>query len=188
MSVLLTFLPKQSFLRPNQVIESLGISKGDTIIDFGCGSGYWAIPLAGKVGREGKLYAVDETDSALEIVKSKADLKHLANMEYKKASYGLGEIPVKVKANLIMISNILSLVPWPVGKALIESTNKNAEIGTKLVVIDWKKGSFFGPKKHARMPEEEVMSAAQNAGFEFKMLLPTGSYHFGMLFEYTGKK
>lgn len=184
----MTFLPKPSFLDPGKVIESLEISRGDIVIDFGCGSGYWALPLAEKVGKEGKLYAIDETDSALEIVKSKADLKHLVNIDYKKSPYAVGELPVKVKANLILISNILSLVPWPVGKVLIESIRKNAEIGTKLVVIDWKKGSFFGPKRHARMPEEEVMSAAGDAGFEFKMLLPTGSYHFGMLFEYTGKK
>lgn len=181
-------MPKPSFLDPSKVIEVLEISKGDIVIDFGCGSGFWAIPLAEKVGRAGKLYAIDEADSALEIVKGKADLKHLANIEYKKVPYGAGELPVSVRANIILISNILSLVPWPVGKSLIESAKKNAEIGTKLVVVDWKKGSFFGPKKHARMPEEEVMSAAGSAGFEFKMLLPTGSYHFGMLFEYTGKK
>ena len=183
----MTFMPKPSFLDPSKVIEVLEISKGDIVIDFGCGSGFWALPLAEKVGRDGKLYAIDETDSALEIVKGKADLKHLTNIEYKRAPYGVEELPIKVKANTVLISNILSLVPWPVGKALIESTRQNAEIGTKLVVIDWKKGSFFGPKKHARMPEEEVMSAAGNAGFKFKMLLPTGTYHFGMLFEYTGK-
>jgi len=38
----------------------MGIKRGQTILDFGCGSGNYANPAALIVGRKGKVYALDK--------------------------------------------------------------------------------------------------------------------------------
>jgi ubiquinone/menaquinone biosynthesis C-methylase UbiE len=45
--------------RPFDVIQKLGLKDGDTVVDLGCGAGYFALKLASVVGREGKVLAVD---------------------------------------------------------------------------------------------------------------------------------
>ncbi|BBH22270.1 hypothetical protein Back11_36150 [Paenibacillus baekrokdamisoli] len=48
------------------------------ILDIGCGEGYYAIPLAGKL--ENSYYAIDINEELLEIVKRKAESKQIDNI------------------------------------------------------------------------------------------------------------
>lgn len=42
------------------LLRKVGITRGQIILDFGCGSGNYTIPAAVIVGREGKVYALDK--------------------------------------------------------------------------------------------------------------------------------
>lgn len=46
-------------------LESIGIRKGDTVLDLGCGTGDYAIPAGKLVGKIGMVYAVDKESQAL---------------------------------------------------------------------------------------------------------------------------
>lgn len=184
MSVLYTFLPQKKFLTPGKIIESFSLKSGDTIIDFGSGPGFWTIIMAEKVVPGGKVYAVDQFETNLEIIKSKAQAKGLTNIIYKKSLYSAGKISVSDKADLILISNILSLIKND--ESLILSARENAKEGTKLVIVDWSKKSKLGPKEVEKSSEEEVIILAKRAGFTFKKILESGSHHFALYFEYKG--
>lgn len=178
--------PKHKFLSPAEVIGSLDVKPEEIIIDFGSGSGFWTIPLAKKVGAKGLVIAIDNAAENLEIIKSKADRLGLSNTKYLKAPYSSSSIPAKEKADLILISNILSLVDSD--SKLISSTKNNAKVGTKLVVIDWNNSSELGPKNKSRVNQEDVIIAANKAGFSFKKLIDAGTHHFGLYFIYEGNK
>lgn len=45
--------------RPADIIAGLHLRPGDTVVDLGCGSGYFTLKLADTVGAEGTVYAVD---------------------------------------------------------------------------------------------------------------------------------
>jgi len=184
MSVLYTFLPKSNFLTPKKMIESFGLKPGDTVIDFGSGPGFWTIPMAEKVVPGGKVYAIDQFETNLEIIKSKSQVKGLTNIIYKKSPYSAGKISVSDKADLILISNILSLVKND--ESLILSTRDNAKESTKLVIVDWSKKSKLGPKEIEKSSEEEIILLAKRAGYIFKKTLESGSHHFALYFEYKG--
>lgn len=46
-------------------LQSIGIQKGDIVLDFGCGEGRYALPAAKAVGKTGLIYAVDKDKKAL---------------------------------------------------------------------------------------------------------------------------
>jgi len=50
---------RDTWQRPNEVIEALNVNAGDTVVDLGTGSGYFAIRLAPRVGPAGRVIAVD---------------------------------------------------------------------------------------------------------------------------------
>src|SRR5262245_36589373 len=50
---------RDTWQRPKEIIEALGVKTGDTAVDLGSGSGYFAIRLAAAVGRTGQVIAID---------------------------------------------------------------------------------------------------------------------------------
>lgn len=60
------------FLQNPRKIVGEYIEKGDTIIDLGCGPGFFSIEMAKMVGRTGRVYSVDLQKEMLEKVREKA--------------------------------------------------------------------------------------------------------------------
>jgi ubiquinone/menaquinone biosynthesis C-methylase UbiE len=64
----------------SKVIRSIGIKSGQSVLDFGCGSGIYTIPVAGVVGNQGKVYALDKDRGVLDDLMKSADSAGLANI------------------------------------------------------------------------------------------------------------
>lgn len=67
-------------------LKEIGIGKGQTVLDFGCGEGHYTIPAAKVVGDEGKVYAVDKDRENLDELigqAAKCGLKNIATIETK---------------------------------------------------------------------------------------------------------
>ena len=52
-----------------KVLKEIGVEENQTVLDFGCGPGAYAIPAAKLVGKNGKVYALDKNEEALEELK-----------------------------------------------------------------------------------------------------------------------
>ena len=67
-------------LDPDRVLSMLPLRPYHSIVDIGCGEGYFAVPLA-KYVSQGKLFASDTNKKLLEICRSKLAEVHLDNVE-----------------------------------------------------------------------------------------------------------
>lgn len=74
LSFLLNNPLKRFFQSPKKVIEALKIKETDVVLDFGCGPGFYTIPIA-KVAKD--VFAVDIQQEMLEIVRKYADKEKL---------------------------------------------------------------------------------------------------------------
>lgn len=61
--------------------EELGVKPGMTVCDLGSGNGYHTLPIAEKVGPEGKVYAVDIQPEMLDLLRQRAEGRSLENIE-----------------------------------------------------------------------------------------------------------
>jgi len=68
-------------LLPEKVIERLKISKGMKILDFGCGSGRYTVPIAKTVGNLGKVYGLDKDIDKLQRLQKKAEKEKVTNVK-----------------------------------------------------------------------------------------------------------
>lgn len=62
-------------------VRYAGIKPGCCLLDFGCGLGFNTIPAAKIVGPEGKVFALDISRQAIEVLKKKAKKNNLENIE-----------------------------------------------------------------------------------------------------------
>ena len=67
--------------KPEKELAKLDIQKGQVILDFGCGAGSFALPVARMVGERGKVYALDKQPYAIKKVKEKVQKEGLDNIE-----------------------------------------------------------------------------------------------------------
>jgi len=75
------------------VLERIGIRRGQTVLDFGCGYGIYTIPVAKIVGAQGRVYALDKDKEALDTLMQKAGSAGLTNIERMETS---GELEIEL--------------------------------------------------------------------------------------------
>jgi ubiquinone/menaquinone biosynthesis C-methylase UbiE len=68
------------FVDVRKPLERAGLKEGQTILDFGCGPGHYAIAAAKMVGAKGKVYALDIHPLAVRSVEKKAKKEGLTNI------------------------------------------------------------------------------------------------------------
>ena len=64
-----------------EVLRRIGIKEGQTVLDFGCGSGHYTIPIAKIVGNERTVYALDKDRYSLNELMQRARAEGLTNIK-----------------------------------------------------------------------------------------------------------
>jgi ubiquinone/menaquinone biosynthesis C-methylase UbiE len=72
---------REKWQRVDEIFASLGLREGSTVADIGAGPGFFTVRLARAVGREGRVYAVDVSESAVGALKRRVKSERLENVE-----------------------------------------------------------------------------------------------------------
>lgn len=169
------------FLQPEEIIQQLNIEKNITIADFGCGAGYFTIPLA-KIAEQGKVYALDILDTALESVQSRAKIEGLFNIEVRNCDLEkLGKSGLEDNSiDLVLLANILfQSFQKP---AIIKEAKRVLKQGGKIVIIDWKANQPMGPPENLIVSLNLAKKVTKEQGLNFKKEFPVDKYHWGAVF------
>lgn len=170
------------FLNPGEALKQLNISKGMQVADFGCGAGYFVIPMAKIVSEQGKVYALDVQDPALESVRSKAKIEGLFNIVTRRCnleilnSSGLDNNSM----DLVLLSNILFQSDNKPG--IIKEAVRVLKNGGEMAIIDWRANQPLGPSKELIVPIENIRKIVEENGLTFKKDISVDKYHWGMIF------
>lgn len=65
---------------PNTLLQGSGIKQGQTVLEIGCGSGFFTVPASKMLGETGKLYASDIHPVAVEETQKKVETLELKNV------------------------------------------------------------------------------------------------------------
>lgn len=180
MSISDLFFRTPKFLNPVSVIESLDLQETDIIADYGCGVGFWTLPLAKRV-KKGKVYALSANADFINLISNKAELEGLDNIEPQIIVLDKGEIKLKEKVDLVIVSNVLHVTKDP--DNILKNAKKMLKPRGRILVVDFVKlNSIFGPPVMYRLSEEEVILKAEKAGLHFKCIVDAGWYHYGLIF------
>ncbi len=73
-------MDREARARCESVVRDAGITTGQTVLDFGCGTGNYTIPAAKQVGHRGAIYAIDSNGSKLKELSERASREHVGDV------------------------------------------------------------------------------------------------------------
>jgi ubiquinone/menaquinone biosynthesis C-methylase UbiE len=132
------------------------ITRGDTVIDMGCGPGYFSIDLAKMVGEAGKVFAVDLQESMLVKVRKKA-ARHGVSDRMVFHQCGASNIGLDQKAEFILAYYMIHETPDP--RAFLGELRGMLKTEGKLLVVE--------PKMHVSQAAfEKMITDAESVGLK----------------------
>lgn len=170
------------FVEPKQVIKELSVGIGDTVADFGAGSGYFSFEFARAVGSEGKVYALDVLPSALEAITSRAKTLGISNVVAQRVNLerpngsGLGAASVDwvIVKDILMQNNDKDTILREVNRIL--SPNGRA------IIIEWHPDeATVGPDKETRIRPDVLRKLIEAAGLEIVDEPAVGGFHYAFV-------
>ncbi len=78
------------FKKPERILREMGLQKGQTVLDYGCGIGSFSIPAAKMVSEDGIVYALDIHPLAIKAVEKEIKKKGISNIKTILYSRGTG--------------------------------------------------------------------------------------------------
>jgi ubiquinone/menaquinone biosynthesis C-methylase UbiE len=171
------------FVKPQNLVASIGLKPGQRVADLGCGSGFYVLAAAKMVGNTGRVLAIDVQDAKLTATKSISLQHNLHNVEVYRADLEktLDE-SLHGKEDVVILASILHEVKDR--EALIRNAYALLKTGGSLLAVDWKlEHSPFGPAMEKRISEHDLRQMLEAKGLKHIKDLHGDLYHYAMLFQ-----
>ena len=167
---------RYELLRPDRLLRDLGLMPGDTLADIGCGPGFFAIPAAAIVGKEGRVLAADIQGDMLAALRSRVQEHELTNVRMVKTSET--EIPLQEGcADMALVAFTLHEVEQRA--RFLHRVRRLLKPEGRIVVIEWEKhDDEMGPPTSARLAPEDVLKDAEAAGLRLAERRELNEHHY----------
>ena|SRR5258708_5362508 len=173
-------MPK--FINPSNVVAEMGLQKGQTVADLGCGSGFYVLPVAQLVGDAGTVLAVDVQESKLASTMSAARQAGLKNVQILKAD--LDQVALELSeasCDAVIMASILHEIGSR--DMLFKNAYRILKTGGKVLAVEWKKEiTPIGPDMEVRIGQTDLEKAFTDKGFHKEKDIHADSYHYAMVF------
>jgi predicted methyltransferase len=172
---------RDEWQRPGEVMDALGAKPGRRVADIGCGYGYFTFRLAARVGAEGKVYAVDIDEGAIDKVRRRKESEKLEQVAPILGESDDPRLPNDLDAVLI----VDTYHEFRQYDRMMQAVFRALKPGGRLVIIDGQGPTGKPRTEYHRLhtiPAELVREEVTSNGFVFKESRP------GFYDEEYGKK
>lgn len=158
---LLESADRDTWQKPDLIMDSLGIADGSHVADVGAGGGWFTVRLARRVGPNGMVWAEDVQAEMLEAIKRRAAKENLRNVETRK---GTASDPMLPAGSLDAVLIVETFQETPNPQLFLENVRASLKPGGRVGIVDYKK-SGGGPGPDTAVPDPDtVIRVAERAG------------------------
>lgn len=175
-------MANESFIRPEDLWSTVGLRAEQTVVHLGCGAGFYLIPAARIVGKNGKVIGLDILPDMLAEAQSRAEREEVADIVQTKRANLENPQGSGLEENIadwVLVANILHQAS--LNMILKEAMRIVAHNG-HVLIVEWDTiASPFGPPADQRISQEEVRAAAIAAGFSVEKEFRPSQYHYALV-------
>jgi len=161
---------------PEKVMDAIGLKAGMTIGEIGCGRGRYTVHLAKRVGNNGKVYASDIDNKALDYLRERCKLNNIKNIKIILGKEDDALLPEN-KLDMAVMVWVYHMIPNPV--PLLKNLKKSLKPGATLVILDPPDSEIntemkeMGIKMDPKYPtiKSRIEHGAKQAGFKMVKVL-----------------
>ncbi len=107
------------FQNPEHILQGAHLRAGQTVLEVGCGTGFFTIPAAKMIGQSGKIIAMDPVESFVDAVRRKARAAGLANVEAVRRDALKSELDT-ASVDVVLLFGVVPFPTLPLGRLLPE--------------------------------------------------------------------
>lgn len=179
---------RRELLPPFQVLKNIGLTTGVTMLDLGCGTGFFTFPASELIGNQGRVYAVDISAELLEEAQKRweqflnqKDSTIIASVDFLQSQEN--NIPVPdASIDLILMANVFHELESP--QELLQEVKRILRANGRIALIEWKKEEMeWGPPLKERLEPSEVERALKESGFTDIKILELEPAHYAVIGE-----
>lgn len=168
------------FLDPAKVLQEFGVFGTQDVADFGAGAGHFSFEAAKRLDG-GRLFAIDIEKEMLSRLVAEARERGHEHVHPVWADLAtIGGVPLADHSfdKVIAVSVLFQVDDRD---AFVQETKRLVRPGGKVLLVDWKEGTPFGPHHEHRISEMEALTLFRKHGFEKEKDVSAGDYHYGMI-------
>ena len=155
---------RDSWQKPEKLVEHLQIRSGQRVADLGAGTGYLLPHLSPAVGDTGAVLAIDTEPSLVEHLRARSEKTGLANVTPILASANNPRIPPS-SVDLVLILDTYHHIGDRV--RYVRDLKSSLRPGGRIAIIDWRKRELpVGPPPDHKLSRDHVVAEMTEAGFD----------------------
>jgi ubiquinone/menaquinone biosynthesis C-methylase UbiE len=167
--------------RPAAVIDALGLRGGEVVADLGAGSGYFTFRIAPKVGKTGKVLAVEIQDEMLETIRRRATALRVTNVEEIRGSETDPKLPVN-GVDIVLMVDVYHELAYPF--EVMTKIRKALKPGGRVVFVEYRKEDPQVPIKEVhKMSLEQLEREMKVVGLARARTVETLPWQHVVIFE-----
>jgi len=110
---------RQWLQNPERILRGAHLQSGQTVLEVGCGSGFFTIPAAKIIGESGKLIAMDPVEGFVDSVRKKAQAAGLENIEAVRRDALRSSLDA-ASIDAVLLFGVIPFPTLPLGRLLPE--------------------------------------------------------------------
>ncbi len=153
--------------KPDQILETLALQRGQNIVDIGAGGGYFSLRFADAVGREGKVYAVDTNPKFLEFIRNSANERGLNNVRTILTTEDKLTLPEK-SLDFVFMRNVCHHLTNRM--EYFRNLTGLLKLDGKIAIVEYKRGGLFSFHRifGHYVPQEIIVKEMDRAGYQLE--------------------
>lgn len=148
-------------IKPDVLLTKLAIPPGSTILDLGCGNGFFTFPAAVGMGEDGMVIAADLSEQMLGLLDRRNPPDNVQVLKVEE---------VKLDVEDDSVDALVGITVYHEFKAPLENLNEITRVlkpGGKVMFLDWDPAHERerGPAHNHRITMEQAVDDLQSSGY-----------------------
>jgi precorrin-6B methylase 2 len=151
--------------QPRLVLEALNLKGGETVADFGAGSGYYTFRLASAVGPRGTVLAMDIEPKMLEFIRQRAARENLTNIGLLQSTETDPKLPPD-RVDVVLLVDVYHELSFPF--EVMSKIRESLKTNGRVALVEFRKEDpAVMIKQVHKMSEEQAIKEMAAVGLTY---------------------